>query len=136
MSSKFGLGGAFLGALAANGVSDNDLDRINRRGLSSQVAEALLQIVADDVVDERAENAGRQGVRNNSIEKLASVTGVEYNCLNQPYDEMIATLRRKKITRIGQLASVTRYDLHQFGLKVEQTLYITIALREIDLTLA
>ena len=135
MSQKFALGGIFLNTLAAKGVADGDLERIERRGLSDKVAKAIRQIIDDDLKKEQGEFARRMHVENTSVERLAEMSGVHYDYLDHPYEGMVAKLRENKIVRIGQLTKVTRDDLYRFGLHVQQALYVSVALEAIGLRL-
>lgn len=132
MSNRFGLGGRFLDALAANGVSDNDLERVMGRGLSADAADAIKQIIAHDRELEKRENAERMRIHNAAIDRLEELSGVSYDA-STPYQGMIQVLRDKGILRLGQLKAVDTAQLFGFGLNAEQSIYIDVALREINL---
>lgn len=136
MSSHFATAGALLSSLAANGVSDGDLDRLVSRGLVGGVADAISSIIAADRAAAREEHDRWMKVKAAGVERLQELSGVPYESLDFLYLEMVELLGHNGVERIGQFTKVSRADLHQFGLPPEQSLYIGVALEALGLSLA
>lgn len=135
MSHTFGLGGQFLTMLAANGVSDTDLRRIEQRGLAFEVVEAIKEIVARDRQRAIAAQTERARTLSTGVDKLESLSGVSFDMVDATFAETVQTLRDNQIKTLGQLSKASVIDLEGFGLAPWVVNYLDIALQALGLGL-